>query len=403
MNLILATLLGIVVLSVTSHIGFTALLTNHYLIFLSDFISKYFMVFVANALFGQVLEESLIVSELARLLEKLFSTRNAAYGAMLITAVLSYGGVSVFVIVFTVYPLFLAMFQAADLPRRYIPACIMSSSCTVPLSMLPGGAQLNNIIPMVYLGTSPAAASFAGMGAAIITTIFLILYFRYEFAKARRSGEHFEVTKDIAGRISNFQKESHIQPCLSVLPLLLILLLINVFSVDLAYAVFIGTALAMLIGHENIHNKLQTLNEGMQSVGTATIITSVSVGFGGAVLACPGAQLFLQQIADAPISPTVSLSISAAFAGILTGNGGGGADIAMRLLADPYLQRGVSPESIHRIVAIATAGFSCLPNNGMLITVMDTCGYTAKRCYKYIFISTVCGSFLGLLAAVILL
>ena len=84
---------------------------------------------------------------------------------------------SVFVIVFTVYPIFLATFRKADLPGKYIPACIMSSSCTFALSLLPGGAQLNNIIPVQYLGTTPAAAAGIGLlccGYGIYIRIFFL-------------------------------------------------------------------------------------------------------------------------------------------------------------------------------------------------------------------------------------
>lgn len=398
-NLIPATLIGVVVLAFTSGLSVDMLLSKHYAVFLADFIAKYFMVFVANSLFGYIMEETLLVSEFSKLIWRSFGNKNAAYGAMLITAILSYGGVSVFVIVFTVYPIFLATFQKANLPRKLIPGCIMSSSCTVPLSMLPGGAQLNNIIPISYLGTTPMAATLPGLASSLATTLFLIFYFRYEFAKARRQGEHFTVDSSIETRIANFQKESHLTSWYSVLPLVLILSLINLGGVDLAYAVFAGCALALLLGHKNLPNLLSAINNGIKNVGTATIITSVSVGFGGAVLACPGAQAILKAIAELPVNPIVSLSLASSFAGVLTGNGGGGADVAMKLLSQPYLNLGVQAPIMHRIAAIATAGCSCLPNNGMLITVMDTCGYSAKECYKYIFISTVLGSLVGLSVA----
>lgn len=102
------------------------------------------------------------------------------------------------------------------------------------------------------------------------------------------------------------------------------------------------------------------------------------------------------------LNSIISLSIAASFAGAMTGNGGGGADVAMSLLLGQYLTMGVQPEILHRIVAIATAGFSCLPHNGMQITIMDTCGYSAKQCYKYIFISTVLCSLVCLILANVL-
>ena len=107
------------------------------------------------------------------------------------------------------------------------------------------------------------------------------------------------------------------------------------------------------------------------------------------MLACSGAKIILDAIASLPFHPAVLLAIASSFAGLLTGNGGGGCDVAMSLLSGQYLEMGMDPQLLHRIAAIATAAFSCLPHNGMLITIMDTCGYTAGQSYKYIFISTV--------------
>lgn len=399
-NLIPASLICVLVLALTGGFTFTDLVMNHYAISLSNFIAKYFMVFVTNALFGKVMEETLLVSAFSKMIGKLFGDKNAAYGALLVTAILSYGGISAFVIVFTVYPIFLATFQKADLPRKLIPAGIMAASCTFPLSMLPGGAQLNNIIPTQYLGTSPMAAPLVSMVASVVSAALMFLYFRHEFALARKRGEHFEAEGDILRRIEQFEKDPGLHPWTSVLPMMLIILLINLFGMDLSYAVLAGTALALALGWKNLPDKLRTLNEGIAKVGPAMVITAASVGFGGAVLACAGAQTILEAIAALPVNPTISLGLAASFAGVLTGNGGGGADVAMNILSSQYLTMGVRPEILHRVVAIATAGFSCLPHNGMLITVSDTCGFSAKECYRYIFISTVLVSLAGLIVTV---
>lgn len=396
-SLIPASMICVLVLSVTSGIPYMDMMMDHYAISLSGFIAKYFMVFVTNALFGKIMEKTLLAAVFSKMIGKVFGDKNAVFGAMLATALLSYGGVSVFVIVFTVYPIFLATFQKADLPRKLIPACIMSSSCTVPLSMLPGGAQLNNIIPSEYIGTSPMAASAVGIACSIMTTGFLFLYFQFEFSRVRAKGEHFDADEQILKRISYFEKDAGIKPWLSALPMVLIVVMINGFGVNLSYAVLFGAALALIIGWKNLSNKLSAINEGIQMVGPAMVTTAASVGFGGAVLACTGAQIILNAIAALPLNPIISLSIAASFAGGMTGNGGGGADVAMNLLSGKYLSMGVHPEIMHRVVAIATAGFSCLPHNGMMITIMDACGYSAKQGYKYIFISTVICSFIALI------
>lgn len=401
-SLIPASILCVLVLCVSNGTSFTELMAGHYAVSLGDFIRKYFLVFVSNALFGKIMEETLLAAAFSKMIGKAFGDKNAVFGAMLATALLSYGGVSVFVIVFTVYPIFLATFKRADLPGRLMPACIMSSSCTFPLSMLPGGAQLNNIIPTQYIGTSPMAAPITGILCSLIAVLFLTLYFSHEFQKARKRGEHFQADETLLNQMEVPGQTAGVRPWLSVLPLALIIILINGFGVDLVYAVFAGCFLALIIGWRGLKDKLGTLNRGAQLIAPAMVTTAVSVGFGGAVLGCAGAQTILDAIASLPVNPVVSLGLACAFAGSMTGNGGGGADVAMNLLSSQYLAMGVAPQLLHRVAAIATAGFSCLPNNGMLITIMNTCGYTAKESYKDIFISTVLCSFVSLAAAVLL-
>ena len=446
-SLIPATLVCVVVLAMTNGMGFLELVMDHYAVSLSGFIGKYFLVFVTNALFGKIMEETLLAATFSRMIGRAFGDKNGVYGAMLATALLSFGGVSVFVIVFTVYPIFLATFQKADLPRKLIPACIMSSSCTFPLSMLPGGAQLNNIIPAQYLGTSPMAAFPIGVVCSVLCMALLYRYFAWEFGKARQRGEHFDGDARILERIARFQADAGVSPWLSALPLVLIIGLINGLGMDLSYAVLCGCGLALVIGGKNLGregnragdsgrdaeppesslqgnggrsaaspesrlsadagvsrqsltNRFQrcadligriraTTNAGLANVGAAMVTTAVSVGFGGAVLSCSGASIILEAIASLPFVAPVLLAVAASFAGLLTGNGGGGCDVAMDLLSGQYLAMGIPPELLHRIVAMATASFSCLPHNGMLITIMDTCGYSAREAYKYIFVSTV--------------
>lgn len=401
-SLIPASMICVLVLCLTSGMGFLEMMMGSYAVSLADFIRKYFMVFVTNALFGKIMEETLLAASFSKMIGKVFGDRNAVFGAMLATALLSFGGVSVFVIVFTVYPIFLATFRKADLPGKLIPACIMSSSCTFPLSMMPGGAQLNNIIPTQYIGTTPMAAAGVGLVCSGMAAAFLVWYFGREFAKARARGEHFEADAAMLERIGRFEQDAGIRPWMSALPLILIIALVNGAGMDLSYAVLAGAALALLIGWKNLPDKRRTVNEGVAMVGPAMVTTAASVGFGGAVLACAGAQTILKAIAALPVDPVVSLSIAASFAGAMTGNGGGGADVAMNLLSGQYLAMGVQPEIMHRAAAIATAGFSCLPHNGMMITIMDTCGYSAKQCYPYIFISTVVCSGMALVLANIL-
>ena len=278
-NLIPASILCVLVLCFSNSTSFSELMAGHYAVSLGDFIRKYFLVFVSNAIFGKIMEETLLAAAFSKLIGNAFGDKNAVFGAMLATALLSYGGVSVFVIVFTVYPIFLATFQKADLPGRLMPACIMSSSCTFPLSMLPGGAQLNNIIPTQYIGTTPMAAPVTGLACSLTAIVFLVLYFNHQFNKARKRGEHFQADEALLKRIEAFDQDAGGSPWLSVLPLVLIILCINLLGMDLVYAVCAGSLLALVIGWRNLADKLGTLNRGALLIAPAIVTTAVSVGY----------------------------------------------------------------------------------------------------------------------------
>lgn len=136
------------------------------------------------------------------------------------------------------------------------------------------------------------------------------------------------MSEDVKKRIQEFKREPNLPEWMSVLPMVLIVILINKWNLGLSTAVFAGTLLATFIGRKNLFSKLHTFNAGVANVGIASITTAVSVGFGGAVLACAGAQMILQAIISLPVAPVISLGIAASFSGVLTGNGGGGCDVA---------------------------------------------------------------------------
>ena len=400
-SLLMASMICVTVLAVFNGFPITAMLQDAYIAKLVGFIGKNFLIFFSSALFGHVMEETLLAASFSRLIGKVFGTKNAVFGAMLATALLIYGGVSVFVIVFTVYPIFLDTFQRANLPRKLIPACIMSSSCTFALAMLPGSAQLNNIIPMDYLGTDLMAAPAVGLISAVFSMVYLVVYFKYEIWKCQNNGEVFVSDASIEQRLELFSRDPGFPSWLSAVPLAAIVLLINVFHVPAFCAMLTGTALALLIGHKNVKSIIQTIDGGLKIVPGPMLTIAASVGFGGAILACPCVQEILYWFISLPLNPIASLGIVGSLIAAMVGNGGGATDVSMQLLTEPYLAAGVAPELLHRLVGMSALGLSCLPHNGTIATSIDTCGCTTKESYKYIFSSTVLCGITSLIVGVI--
>ncbi|VEI47581.1 H+/gluconate symporter and related permeases [Actinobacillus equuli] len=81
---------------------------------------------------------------------------------------LTYGGVSLFVVVFAVYPLALAVFKEANITRRLIPGTIACGAFTFTMTALPGSPQIQNLIPTRYFGTDAMAAPIMGIIASAV-------------------------------------------------------------------------------------------------------------------------------------------------------------------------------------------------------------------------------------------
>ncbi len=145
--------------------GATPLLASYTQIFMpsvGQFIAKYFPLFVLGAIFGKLMEASGSARKIAEVIASAMGKHRAMLAVVLTCTVLTYGGVSLFVVVFVVFPLANHLFRQADLPRRMIPATIALGSFTYTMTAMPGSVQLPNLIPMPYFKTTSYAAPWLG-------------------------------------------------------------------------------------------------------------------------------------------------------------------------------------------------------------------------------------------------
>ena len=94
--------------------------------------------------------------------------RRAILAVVLAGAVVTYGGVSLLVAFFVLAPMAQALFQAADIPRRLMPATIALGTSTFTMTAFPGTPAIQNAIPMPFFGTTPFAAPGLGIVASAI-------------------------------------------------------------------------------------------------------------------------------------------------------------------------------------------------------------------------------------------
>lgn len=400
-NIIIVSVLCCIIVAISSQLPVLDTIKNDYMGGLAQFVTNNFLLFVFSAIFGKMMEESGAAFSFAKLIGSAFGARWAVYGGMIATALLVYGGVSNFVVVFTVFPIFLHIFKQANLPVRLIPGVIYAASATFAASMLPGTPALNNIIPTQYLGTTPMAAPVVGIVTSIVTIILIFLYFEYELRKARKNGDSYVANDKAVAQLKRLDTLKEVHPALAVLPMITLIITLNVFKLDILYSLIISIVLVFVLFYKNIQNHtLNCINEGIGSASTAILNSAAAVGFGSVVKVTASFSAMVAGLMSFGGSPMVSLGIITTIISGITGSGTGGIGITMQAFAEKYLELGVNPEILHRIVAIASNGLDSLPHNGLVITVILACGCTHKESYKPIFVTSVFITIVALIIAI---
>ncbi len=401
-NIIIASIITSLVVILTSGIPAIDTITGEYVNGFAGFIIKNLLLFVFSSIFGKLMDDSGAASAFAQWLYNISGKEFAPFTAMIATALLAYGGVSNFVIVFAVYPIFLRVWREVDLPPRLIPGAIFGSSATFAASMLPGTPQLNNIMPIPYLNTTPTAAWQIGLVTAIVSIILIYLYFRWEFKKARDKNEGFHTNEAIEAQLARIDSKKAVNPYLSMLPMIALLVTLNIFGWNILVSLVFSIILVLVFFWNNIQDKLGAINEGTTSAASAIFNTSGVVGFGSVVKLTSGFKYLVDSLMGMGGNPMISLGIIATLISGITGSGTGGIAITMDAFTDQYLKLGVNPEIFHRIVTIASNGLDSLPHNGLVITVITACGMTHKESYKQIFVTSVAVTLISLAIAIVM-
>src|SRR4249920_898763 len=164
----------------------------------AGFIAQFFPLFLLGALFGKLMDDSGSVNSIAQFMTEKLGPQRAMLAVVLAGAIVTYGGVSLFVAFFVLAPMGLALFRAADIPQRLMPAAIALGTSTFTMSAMPGTPAIQNTIPMPFFGTTPFAAPGLGIIASVIMLLFGLWWLARAEGSARRKGEGFGGAADVA-------------------------------------------------------------------------------------------------------------------------------------------------------------------------------------------------------------
>ena len=391
------------------------------------YIKTYFPVFLLGAVFGKVMEDTGLAKAIARTIINSLGRERSVLSIVLAGAVLTYGGISLFVVVFAIYPFASALFKEADIPKRLIPGTIALGAFTFTMDSFPGTPQIQNIIPTSYFGTTIYAAPISGLLGGLTIMILGITWLEYRRKEALSSGEGYGLHTLNEPEASQTTMEL---PAwyIGVLPLLTVLVLNfylnnsfqwnpgilqpfqdmklplvaasvkNVASNwSLIIALICGVIVAVALGVSRLpkNGLAKTLNAGAIGSLLAIMNTASEVGYGNVISSLPGFKAISAALINIKIggTPLVSEAVTVNILAGITGSASGGMSIALDLFAKDWLAWanaiGLSPQMLHRVASMASGGMDTLPHNGAVITLLAVCGLTHRDSYKDIFAMTV--------------
>lgn len=387
---------------------------------LGGFITKYFPLFLLGAIFGKLMEDSGSARAISERITALLGVRHAIAAIALSCALLTYGGVSLFVVVFVAYPLAAELFRAANIPKRLIPATIALGSFTFSMSCLPGSTQIQNLIPMTYYGTTPFAAPGLGVLGAAIMCGGGLAWLQLRSRRASRQGEGYGVDSipaeaETSGCL-NSKSPGHPTPgfWLAILPIVLVIVLNYAFAewilpqldttylADKAYGktefekvrgvwatlASMTCAVTLTIAlHWRCYTSInQTLSRGAAGCMLPIFNTASEVGYGATISMLPGFAVVKSWVFNiAPNYPAISESIAVNVLAGITGSASGGLSFALESLGEFYREQAVelnvSLELMHRVASMSAGGLDTLPHNGAVITLLAICGLSHRQSY----------------------
>jgi H+/gluconate symporter-like permease len=418
------------------------------------FISQWFPMFLLGGLFGKLMDDSGSISVIAKYLTSKLGTARTMLSVVLASAMVTYGGVSVFVAFFVLAPLAHEMFQAANIPRRLLPAAVGLGAFTFTMSVMPGTPSVNNAVPMPYFGTT----TFAAPGLSLITSAVIFIFgmwwlHRVEKA-ARMAGEGYGTVDDTTPVITEMVREQasltgDFDPAelehgarspqgpsfaLAVLPLVVVivtnfLMALVVFPrMDLSFlaeprwggttvgavsgvwSVVVALAAAnltvLIVNLKRMPSPRESLDAGVNSAALPMLMIASLVGFGAVVAALPAFYLVRDAVFGIPGGPLVSVTVAMNVLAGLTGTASGGMAIVLNAFGDNFrhlaTEHGINPQLMHRLTTVSAGTLDALPHNGTVLLLLQISGLTHRESYLDMVMTVIVSCVIGLIVLLIL-
>lgn len=394
-HMAIVSLIGALIVIAFNGMNPISTITTNFMGGMSAFAGNWFLLFMLGAIFGKVMGDSGASVGIANHLLKKLGDKSVVLVVMITGLVLSYGGIGTFIIAFSVYPIAVALFQRADIPKKLIVATIMVCPVTICMAMLPGSPSTQNLLPTTYFNTTAYAGAKIGIICSILMFVVAYLYLTWQIARARRKGEHFvpsegEAIMDLA------EADSGKTPAVGSCYAPIIILLASMFGLQKLttmpanYAVSIAMTLAILVGCWLYRDKFdirKAINDGASGGLGALIATSAIMGFGSTVSASPAYAVVTKALLNLNVGPLGTALIAINVIAAITGSSAGGLNIFLSSMGEYLVSTGLDLSMLHRVVCIASSGFDAMPHASGMVVCNQIARTSQRDTYVHVFIT----------------
>lgn len=390
------------------------------------FFKMYFPIFLLGAIFGKVVEMSGFAKSICAALYKVVGAKRAILAIAMIAAILSYGGVSAFVVVFAVYPFASELFRMGNIPKRFIPGVIWFGGVTFTMDALPGSPQIQNIIPTAFFKTNAYAAPTLGVIGALFVFILTLAYLEWQRRQAQANNEPYDSGWKLINEPEHYEDEKLPHWAIACLPMIVVWMLNYFFTMNMQsifgdkftlsfpgmkvptvidvhgmtglwaveMALVAGILVVMVTAWKTVSKRFADgSKQGVAGALLAITNTASEYGYGSIIAVLPGFLILSQSLKGAIPDPLLSEAISVQMLAGIVGSASGGLSIALGAMADVFIEganhAGIPLEVMHRVAAMASGGMDSLPHNGAVITMLAVTGLTHRQAYAHIFACTV--------------
>ncbi|MDP3121779.1 GntP family permease [Polynucleobacter sp.] len=390
------------------------------------YVIQYFPLFILGSIFGKLMESSGYALAIAQGITEKLGAQRALLAVVLACAILTYGGVSLFVVAFMMYPIGKSLFERAHISINLLPGAIALGAFTFTMTALPGTPSVQNSIPSPFFGTDSFAAPGLGLIASCIMLVLGVLWLNRQRRALQinapvAASVSIEGEPDIAAQAStSITKKPPISFASALLPIALMALtnllmakwwlphwqpdfitsnqfgitslssLTGIWAIIIALTVGIAYIYALQVVQAQQFSKAnEAVNQG--SIGSMLPIlnTASEVGYGSVIASLSGFLIIREFVLSiAPGNPLISEAVAVNVLAGITGSASGGMSITLQTLGADYLAKaitlGINPELLHRIAVIASGCMDTLPHNGAVITLLGICQLSHRSAYRYI-------------------